>query len=38
MLGQEVDEWGYGVQAESVVREVDSVELREREEGGDEVR
>jgi hypothetical protein len=38
VLGEEVDEWGYGVQAEGVVREIDCVELREREEGGDEVR
>jgi hypothetical protein len=38
VLGEEVDERGNGVQAESVVGEVDGVELGEGEEGGDEVR
>lgn len=37
MLGEEVDEWGDGVEAESVVGEVDGVEFGKREESCNEV-
>lgn len=37
MLGEEVDKRGYSVETESIIREVDGVEFREGEQGGDEV-
>jgi hypothetical protein len=37
VLREEVDERGYGVEAERIVGEIDGVELREGEERGDEV-
>lgn len=37
-MGEEVDERGYGVETERVVREVNGVKLGECEESGDEVR
>jgi hypothetical protein len=37
VLAEEVDEWGYGVQTEGVVGEVDGVEVWQREEGCEKV-